>query len=180
MIARIKDLVLIAAVCLLAVYILWPREPVKVGQAQALPPAKEVRTVEKVIIKPEIIYVYPPKVKDGLDLPPDVKKDDAKKVTATAKLDAEERPYTLVGVLDTQTGHSEIYARPDPLPLVGTKRTRELGAYYGLADGETAIRIEARQDLLQLKALHVGAIGNVDVKPSGLDTFVGVGVWAKF
>lgn len=140
----------------------WPRPVPEVGQAVALPPAKEVHTVEKVIERVKYVKVYPPEVKAKLNLPPAVIKDEAQKVIATGKLDADERPYTLSAVLDTATGEAEVYARADPLPWVGPGRRGAVGMAYGLANGEPTGKLYAQHDLLQVKALHAGARAEVD------------------
>lgn len=164
----------------LAVVLLWPDDKPAVGVSAQLPPAKEVRTVEKVVEVPKLVYVYPPKAKAKLDLPAEVAKDPDKHVTATGKLDAEDRPYTLTSVLDVETGESAVYARPDPLPWLAPNTTSEVGVFAGYKDGEQAIRLEARQELLRVKALHVGAIGSADMTPGNIDGFIGVGVWARW
>lgn len=132
------------------------------GVAAPLPAAKEVRTVEKIIERPKIVYVYPDKVKPALGLPKPVQEDTNKKVVATGKLKAEERDYTLSAVLDVQTGDSEVYARPDDLPWIGPGRQGAVGMAYGFKNGEPAGRLYARHDLIQVKSLHAGAIGMVD------------------
>lgn len=152
-------LILAAAAVLLALaaWTFWPRPVPEVGQAVALPPAKEVRTVEKIIERPKIVYVYPQKTKQTLSLPPDVVADPAKKVITTGKLDAEEREYSLTAVLDTETGDSHVYARPEPLPWIGPGKRGAVGMAYGIKDGNQVGMIYAEHDLLRVKALHAGA-----------------------
>lgn len=140
----------------------WPRAEAPVGESAPLPPAKEVRTVEKIIERVEYIKVYPPEVKAKLDLPAPIAADPAMKPIATGKLDAEERPYTLTAVLDVSTGESQVYARPDPLPWIGPGRRGAVGIAYGLANGEPTGKLYGYHDLLQVKALHAGARGELD------------------
>lgn len=149
-------------VAALALWTFWPREKPEVNVAAPLPPAKEVRTVEKIIERPKLVYVYPDKVKGSLGLPDQVKDDASQKVTATGKLKAEERDYTLSAVLDTVTGDSQVYARPDPLPWIGPGRQGAVGIAYGMKNGEPTGRLYARHDLLQIKALHAGAGATLD------------------
>lgn len=157
-------LILAAAAVLLALaaWTFWPRPVPEVGQAVALPPAKEVRTVEKIVERPKVVYVYPDKVKQDIGLPSDHIGDATKKVIATGKLDAEDRPYTLSAVLDIETGDSRVYARPDPLPWLGPGRRGAIGIAYGLANGEPTGKLYAQHDLLQVKALHAGARAEID------------------
>lgn len=152
-------LILAAAAVLLALaaWTFWQRPVPEVGQAVALPPAKEVRTVEKIIERPKVVYVYPQKTKQVLSLPPDVVADPAKKAIATGKLDAEEREYSLTAVLDTETGDSHVYARPEPLPWIGPGKRGAVGMAYGMKNGNQVGMIYAEHDLLRVKALHAGA-----------------------
>lgn len=155
---RVTLLLFAIIILLLAVaWTFWPREKPTVGVSAPLPPAKEVRTVEKIIERPRLVYVYPDKVKAKLDLPKPVAEDPAKKVTTTGKLDAEERPYTLSTVLDVTTGESEIHARPDPLPWIGPGKRGAIGMAYGIKDGQEVGMAYAERDLLQIKRLHAGA-----------------------
>ena len=139
------------------VWTFWPRAKPEVGVSAPLPPAKEVRTVEKVRTEVKVVYVYPEKVKKKLDLPPAVVDDKAKQVIATGKLEAEARDYTLSAVLDTDTGNSEVYARPDPLPWIGPGKRGAVGVAYG-----TTAKAYISHDLLQVKALHAGARAEID------------------
>lgn len=157
-----RILAAIAVLLALAAWTFWPRPVPEVGQAVALPPAKEVRTVEKIIERPKIVYVYPQKTKQALNLPPDVVADPAKKVITTGKLDAEEREYSLTAVLDTETGDSHVYARPEPLPWIGPGKRGAVGMAYGMKNGEPVGMLYAEHDLLRVKALHAGARGQVD------------------
>jgi hypothetical protein len=147
----------ILAVVLAAGWTFWPRPAPEVGQSVALPPANEVRTVEKIIERPKIVYVYPQKTKQALNLPQDVVADPAKKAIATGKLDAEEREYSLTAVLDTETGDSHVYARPEPLPWIGPGKRGAVGMAYGMKNGNQVGMIYAEHDLLRVKALHAGA-----------------------
>lgn len=145
-----------------AAWTFWPRAKPPVGVSRPLPPAVEVREVEKVVVKPKLVYVYRDRVKQDLDLPPAVVDDKAKQVTATGKLDAEDRPYTLTSVLDVETGESEVYARPDPLPWLAPGKRGAVGIAYGMKNGEPAGRLYADHEILRIKALSMGATGNVD------------------
>lgn len=154
------DRLILAAIAVLLALIawtFWPRSEPAVGQSVVLPPAQEVRTVEKIVERPKVVYVYPQKAKQTLKLPQDVVADPAKKAIATGKLDADARPYTLSAVLDTETGESQVYARPDPLPWIGPGRRGAVGMAYGMKNGNQVGMIYAEHDLLRVKALHAGA-----------------------
>lgn len=161
---RIKNPYVLAALALLAIFAIWtfwPKDNLEVGQSVALPQAKETAKAVPDKVRVEYIYVYP-KAKKDLNLPEPVQQDAAKQVTTTAKLKAEERGYTLSSVIDTETGTSEIYARPEPLPWVGPGRGGKIGVAYGLKNNEPTGRLYASHDLIQVKALHGGAMGTLD------------------
>ena len=159
---NILDATLLVAACGVVLWSLWPRPTPPIGVSAPLPPAKEVRTVERVRTEVKVVYVYPDKVKEKLNLPPAVVADAAKQVSATGKLHAEERPYTLTAVLDTGTGVSEVYARPDPLPWIGPGKRGAVGIAYGIKDGDTTARLYGSRDLLRIKALHAGVTATLD------------------
>lgn len=140
----------------------WPRPDLEVGKSVQLPPAKEVRTVEKIIERVEYVKVYPSETKKKLKLPEAVVQNQAQKVIATGKLEAQERPYTLSAVLDTATGEAEVYARPDPLPWIAPGKRTVIGIAYGIGqDGQTG-KFYGQRDLLQIKALYAGARAEID------------------
>lgn len=153
---------LLLIVFALVVWTFWPHPAPEVGKAEPLPPAKEAKREAKVPVPVKTVYVYRDRVKRDLDLPAPVVADQAKKVIATGKLDAEERPYTLSAVLDIETGDAKVYARPDPLPWIGPGRRGAVGMAYGLANGEPTAKAYAQHDLLQVKALHAGARAELD------------------
>lgn len=158
--------ILVTAALAIAAAFLWTfadrLDRPETGQAAALAPAKEAAAVPKIIVQPpQVIYVYPDKIKDKLGAPAEVKENLDKKITATARLKAEARPYTLFSTLDMATGESQIYARPDPLPWLGPGQQGALGIGYGLKDGEPMGWLHGRYDLLQAKAVHIGVTGTL-------------------
>jgi hypothetical protein len=131
-----------------------------------------------VIAKP--LKAYKPAVKRSLDLPASIVNNDSQHVVASSKTANDERPHTITTVIDQHSGEVQTFDRADPLPWMAVNTKSEVGVYYGIKGGEQAIRIEGRQELLQVKALHFGAIANADVMRSGTDGFVGVGAWARW
>lgn len=168
---------LVLTLLLAVVWTFWPSPAPEVGVSAPLPPATEVRTVEKVVERVKYVKVYPSETKQNLDLPKDVVADPVKKVTATGKLSADERPYTMTAVLDTSSGESEVYARPDPLPWVAVSTKSQVGLFYGYKGHEPVLRLHGVQEVLQVKALRAGATAALD---SDGETFVGLGVWARW
>jgi hypothetical protein len=152
--------------------------PDKAGQVVIATPAKEVASVEKVEVPVKKVTVYKttPALKKKLDLPQPVIDDQQQAVLASSKIPAGERAHTVTTVINTDTGKSETYTRTDPLPWLAFENRGEVGVYVGVKNGQQALRLQARQDFVQVKALHLGVVGSVDVSAGKPDVFVGAGV----
>jgi len=128
------------------------------------PPAKELAKEETATLNCKPVMIYRDRVKEKLGLPPTIQKDPDKKVTASTKVPADDHPHTVTSVYDTSTGATDLYIRRDPLPWLAFDTRRELGVAYGFkddADGAVA-RVFGKLDLVQIKALRAGLLGNVD------------------
>lgn len=51
---------------------------------------------------------------------------------------------------------------------------------YGIRNGQPTIRIQGEQELLQIKAAHVGVLVSADVQAGNVDAFAGVGAWVRW
>lgn len=152
-------------------------------------PAAEVADTPKVtaVVKaPVKVYKGGSTLKKELKLPDVVTSDPAKEVIASSQVKADERPQTITTIINTETGESETFVRRDPLPWLAWDTSGEVGAYVGIKNGQQAVRLQVRQGIVQVKALHLGLIGSVDQAMSGAgvangtDYFIGAGVWAKW
>ena len=162
-------------------FLIFRTEPMPTGTHIVAKPAPEVAKVETeaVEIAPPI-RVYKPVAKKNLKLPDNIQQDEKKHVIASTKTANDERQHTVTTIIDSSTGESVTYDRVDPQPWLAVNTKSEIGLYYGLKNGSQAIRLEGKQELFQFKALHVGAIGSVDMADGRTDTFVGVGAWARW
>lgn len=178
--AKVRNIVTSVAIVLVAIFVIWtfwPKDKLEVNESKELPEAKEAIAEPKVQTKIEYIYVHPKEIKPKLHLPEEVQKDDNKQVTATGKLKAEERDYTLSAVTDLKSGQSSVYARPDPLPWIGPGRQSVVGLSYDykMPDGQWVGSLYGRQDLIQIKKIHGGVRGSIDTDATGE-----VGVYAEY
>lgn len=155
-------------------------QPAPVGQHVEAAPAPQVAKVPTVAVPTAPVKVYAPAAKARLKLPEEVKRDPGRHVVAATRTPADERPHTVTTVLDADTGEVTTYARAEPLPWIAAQPKTELGAFVGYRFAEPALRIEARQELLQVKALHLGAIASAEATASDVDGFVGLGVWGRW
>ena len=171
---------LIVASAALAAWVYFKPQPMPPGIHVEAPPAKFVRSVEKAPVVVEHIIVYKPEAKEKLKLPEAVKADDKKHVAASVTTPNDERQHTVTTVVNSQTGEFTTYDRVEPLPWIGVTTKSEVGAYLGLKNGEPAVRIAGRQEVLQIKSVRIGAVASVDITQSDVDSFVGIGAWARW
>lgn len=146
-------------------------------------PAPDVANADvEFIALPAPVKTYKPAVKKKLALPDAVQADDRQHVLQASRVEASDAPTTVTAVIDEETGRTEIYVREEPLPWLDLTPRGEAGAFFGLKRGEPAVRVTARQQLLQVKMLRIGAIASVDAPLNGgeLDTFIGVGAWTTW
>jgi hypothetical protein len=152
--------------------------PDKAGQVVVATPAAEVAGTPKQTVQVKAgvdVYKNTPGLKKKLTLPSAVIEDEKQSVLASSKVPAGEHAHTVTTVINTDTGKSETYVRTDPLPWVAYENRGEVGLYYGLKGGQQAVRLQARQDFVQVKALHLGVVGSVDMVSGKPDYFLGVG-----
>lgn len=161
-------------------WIIWPA-PAPVLPMVPAAPAPVLKAVEMVSIAPPAVKVYAPKAKTKLKLSATVQADPAQHVIAASQVRADERPHTVITLLDERTGEATTYDRADPLPWLAPETRGELGISYGLrGDGNAGVpigRLSLRQNLLQIKALRLGAQANIDQDG---EWFVGLGVFYRW
>ena len=165
---------------LFSTWLYFKPQPMPVGVHVEAPPSKIIRGVEKEVVATAPIKVYKPAAKKKLNLPATIQADEDKHVVASTTTPNDERQHTVTTVIDKNTGESVTYDRVEPLPWIGVATKSEVGAYVGLKNGEAAIRVEGKQEVLQIKSVRIGLIGSVDVTQSGVDSFVGIGAWARW
>lgn len=169
---------MLAGVLLAALLWFWERnrqpEPLPVSVPVLAQPAKALATVEHVMAPCETVRVYKPPAKKRLKLPAAIQADPAAHVVAASDVPAGEHDTRVSTVLNTQTGAVETFAELQPLPWLRARSDFSLGAYVGLKPGHPGPvgRVEAHYDLLQVKALGLGAIASLDTDGTA---FVGIG-----
>lgn len=178
------------AVLILAVMVLMLRDkpadqvpPVNVSVPAK--PAPEVKHEVKIPkpIKAKTIKAYRAKVKKDLKLPEAVQNNAHLELIASNQVKPDEHSQTLSTLLNTETGETETYVRRDPLPWLASDMRGEAGIVLGLKNGEPAVRLEARQNVFQVKAVHFGVTGSVDQTlngPAKPDWMIGVGGWYRW
>ena len=181
---RLIEYAMVAVIAIGGAYLYaWYNKPpvIPAGVTVEATPAQEIRReLPTVTIKPPMVNVYSPGIKGKLKLPTAITNDDNQHVLASSKTANDERPHTVSTVINSATGEVQTFDRTDPLPWLAVNTKSELGIYYGLKHGEQALRIEGRQELLQIKAVHMGAIASADMTRNGTEGFVGIGLWSRW
>ena len=162
------------------VYFHFKSEPAPTGVHEIATPAPELAKVATEFVGFAPIKVFAAESKKRLNLPKSTQEDIHAHVIASNKLENDERQHTVTTVINDQTGEPTTYDRVDPLPWLAVKTTSQVGLYYGVKDGQQTIRIQGEQELLQIKAAHVGLIASADLQAGKVDTFAGVGVWVRW
>lgn len=120
------------------------------------------------------VVVAKPAAKGKLNLPPAIAEDPSKHVTSSSTVTAGERPQAIITLLDQTTGQTTAVVQQLEYPWLATEQRGQMWIGYGLADGgRRAGRLMLREDLLQVKALHLGGQASVDTDGQW---FAGVGV----
>ncbi len=184
MLKRIS-LEVIVLLCIAAVvWLVFGRQPAPQSEGitvEATPAPVLINTplIDLALTSPVKVYSGGAKTKQQLKLPATVVKDDSKQVISGTRIDAkDDHPKTVTTVIDADTGESTIYVTTEPLPWLAMDTRGGVGLYAGLKNGQQVARLQLRQDVLQIKNVHVGAIASIDQPISGAgqqDYFIGVG-----
>lgn len=128
------------------------------------PSSKELAKEETKRLNCRPVLVYRDKVEKKLGLPDIVTKDQDKHVVASSPAPASDYPHTMTAVYDDKVGNIDMFLRQDPLPWLAFNRRGAVGVAYGFKDGASGFvtRAYGRMDLLQVKRLHAGIMGDVD------------------
>ncbi|BBE51137.1 hypothetical protein OYT1_ch1590 [Ferriphaselus amnicola] len=142
--------------------------------------SEEVKNVPQVAVQiqaPLKVYQGGAKLKQKIALPAEVVNDDRQHVIASSTVDGD-GPHTVTTVVNSQTGESHTFMRTDPLPWLAWDDHGAIGIQAGLRNGQQTVRINARQGIISIKAVHVGLVADLNQSisgPSRTDAFVGVG-----
>jgi|GEM_PF-1324079 len=160
-----------------------PQAPVGLNIiASPAPEVKKQPQVDKPI-KAKTVKVYPAAVKNTIKLPEIIQDDPALDVIASNQVPADDHPQTITTLINTDTGESQTFVKRDPLPWLAADPHGEAGLYMGIKNGEPTARLEVKQGLFQVKAIHFGVSGSIDQSISGVqgtDYFIGTGAWVRW
>lgn len=124
--------------------------------------APELRRQKTETVAVGHIQAYRTPTKRELGLPQAVQASRDQYVIAATKAAANLHPQTVTAVLDTQTGQTQLYIRTDPLPWIAFEQHGDVSLSRGFRSGALIYRLAGHEDLVQIKAAHVGLIGSID------------------
>jgi len=163
----------IGALALIAVLV-WlfnQHEPTVVDQWKVAKIAPELKLVPKELVTIPV-EVFKPEALTVLNL--DVPKDD--KVVDAVEVPSSLRPQEVVTVVE-KSGKVDTLLRAKDYPWLAAEQTGEVRADFGYFRGQQVVRFSVQEELVQVKALHLGVVGTVDTAGN---TFIGVGVGYKW
>ncbi len=172
-------LVVIAAIG----YAVWlfkqPRtNTAEAAQVVTAPVVAKVPTVQTPV-KGGAVRTLKPAAKAKLKLPEPVIQNDDQQVTSAAVVAPSERKTTVTSVIDTKTGETTVFTKPEPYPWLAVESRGEARLDYGykITRGEPVprpvSRLSVTHNFIQVKALHVGVNAALDSDGS---TFIGIGL----
>ncbi len=146
------------------------------------PALKKTEKTDITVQKPVKVYAGDTKTKQKLNLPEKVVANKNQQVIAGIKLSPrDDYPRSITTVLDASTGESETYITKEPLPWIAIDTRGSIGAYIGIKNGVQTARVQAKQNLIQIKRVHLGIVGSIDQPLTSTnnqrqqDYFIGVG-----
>ena len=157
----------------------FSRPPVDTAVAVVAAPAPAVKKVKKVRTPVKSVETYAPEAKTNLKLPPLIVADETKQVTGATTVPPSERRVTVTSVLDTATGETTTYTKPEPPPWLAVESRGEarLDVGYkfkrGIPTAVQTVRLSLTHNFVQVKGFHVGVNAAID---SDITMFVGLGV----
>ena len=140
------------------------------------PIVKDEPLAQVKIKTPVKVFKNNQKIKEKVKLPEAVIENKNAHVLTAITIDKDEFNKTITTVLDTDTGITTSYVKNEPLSWLSLNLHGDVGLYGGIKNGTTAVRLQANQGIIDIKEIHVKAIGSIDQLTNGqTDYFVGVG-----
>ena len=178
----ICETAIILLVCVLTLHWIDGKLKKKVPQtnsvvATASPIVKDESLVQVEIKKPIKVFKQSRKIKQKVKLPQSVISNENAHVVSAISIPKDQfASKTVTTILDANTGEVINYIRDEPLPWVSLNLHGEIGLYGGIKNGNAAMRLQAKQGIVDFKNIHVNGIASIDQSTNGkTDYFIGLG-----
>lgn len=131
------------------------------------------------------IQAYPAKAKKKASLPEVIQTDERQHLIASTEVKADDHPQEINTVINPETGESQTFVTRKPLPWLAWDTHGEVSLSAGIKNATPTARLQLRQGLFQVKALHVGGVASIDqpISPQAgqsTDYFAGVSAWIEW
>ena len=162
-------------------YAYWviSRPPVDTTVAVEAPVAPVIKKVKKRTTPVKSVKTFAPEAKANLKLPPAVIASETTFVTGATPVAPSERRVTVSSVLDTGTGETTLFTKPEPLPWFAVEARGEarVDVGYKMQKGAPTpapvARLSVTHNFVQVKGFHAGVNAAIDTDG---EVFAGVGI----
>ena len=143
------------------------------------PVAPVIKKVKKRTTPVKQVQTFAPEAKANLKLPPAVIASETQFVTGATTVSPSERRVTVSSVLDTGTGETTLFTKPEPLPWFAVEARGEarVDVGYKMQKGSPTpapvARLSVTHNFVQVKGFHAGVNAAID---SDSSAFIGVGI----
>lgn len=119
------------------------------------PSARAVVDVGKTPIPIKQVVAYKEEAKKHLHHPKEIQGAREEAVLSATTIEPSDHPETVTAVLGTTPGDSRLFVQKEPLAWLAPDKHGEISADLVEKIGGSVVRIQARQDFLQSKAVHM-------------------------
>jgi hypothetical protein len=123
---------------------------------------QEINQVGRVAVPAKQVIAYKTEAKEQFHLTQEIQDAPEQQVLSAATVKSGDRPQTVTTILDTRTGESREFVQAEPLPRLTWGKCGEISADLIEKFGGSIMHIQARQDLFQVKAVHLYVMAGGD------------------
>lgn len=161
-----KAFLLVLLLPLLALVINWYKpdpKPVATPVYTQAQPSKDVASVpkKKMPLKQGATVLDKEKLKDKVDLPPEVEEGDDE-VTSVTEAPPSDTKTTIVTTIDPNTGNTKVYVKPEKPDLFEFENKKRIGVGYGYSTEGTHARVLGDWTFFRVGAFHLSVAGEVN------------------
>jgi hypothetical protein len=158
----IAEVVGVSCIVVLGWFVYQKPVATPINQPAVATKAPAVAGKSKVTITPPKVLVYSKGDKQGTKIPEPVKKDPTASVLDSVVVPASGHSQTVTPVLGGD-GETTTYVTTNPYPWLAMESEKRFTAAYGIKNkGVKVFRFQYAHDLVQIKALYLGPLLNLD------------------
>ncbi|PKN36614.1 MAG: hypothetical protein CVU62_13935 [Deltaproteobacteria bacterium HGW-Deltaproteobacteria-2] len=170
----VAGIFIVALLAVASAFHSWFADKPTISQSEYAP-AKEIKKAikiehKKITVHAPIDVLDKDEAVKKLKINDPVKSDKNKQITTTAEIQPYDGKTSVISVLDTSTGMSEIIAKQEPLSFFGFENKKELGVRVGYSTDEFEMRstVFGRWQFLRVGNFHLGVYGEANSRGEGI------------